>query len=108
MKKSIKLLIATFFLFFLPIFAIAQVTITNPIEYESLTELLDGIINFLLAIAAPIITIMVLYSAFLFMTSGGEKDKITKAKSTLTYVVIGVVVLLLSKAMVSLINSFLS
>ena len=92
----------------LPVF-VSAVTIKNPLGsgVNSITDLLDKILNLLFVIAAPIITIMTLYAAYLIMTSGGEETKLNEGKRTLLYIVIGVVVMLLSKAMVGLINSFL-
>lgn len=104
-KKQIILSVVS--ILALPIFAFA-VTFDNPlVGVNSLGDLLNEILDFLFVIAGPIITIMVLYAAFLFMTSSGDPKKVDAAKKTLFYIVIGVVVLLLSKAMVGLINSFL-
>lgn len=70
----------------------------NPLQATSFTGLMNDIADFLLLnIAPPIATIMVLWSAFLFMTSGGNEQKLTLAKKTLMWTVIGVTLLLLAK-----------
>lgn len=71
---------------------------TNPLKATSFTGLMNDIADFLLLnIAPPIATIMVLWSAFLFMTSGGNEQKLTLAKKTLMWTVVGVTLLLLAK-----------
>lgn len=93
--KKMKLLI--FSSFIAPLFAFAA-RIDNPLgEGTTISSLLDKIINFLIAVAIPISTIMVLWSAFLFMTSGGDQKKLDQAKATLKWVVAGITLLLLSK-----------
>lgn len=51
--------------------------------------------------------LMVLYSAFLFMTGGDDEKKITLAKQALTFALVGVAVALLAFAIPSLIKSIL-
>lgn len=38
------------------------------------------------------------YGAFLWITSGGEEDKIAKARNTMTYAIIGIILLFVSLA----------
>lgn len=82
-------------------------TLESPIGETSIAAILDNVINFLLIIAAPIAIIMTIWAGFLFMTGGGNQEKVKQARQTLFYVVIGVAVLILSKGVVSLINSLL-
>lgn len=49
----------------------------------------------------------IIYSGFLWATSGGDKQKIEQARTTLTYSIIGLVVILLSFAIIRLVASFL-
>ncbi|KKS44061.1 MAG: hypothetical protein UV07_C0015G0009 [Candidatus Azambacteria bacterium GW2011_GWB1_42_17] len=84
------------------------ITIPNPLEAESITELIDSIATWLLGIGSTIAVIVVLWAAFLFMTSGGSKDQVTKARQTLWYAVIGLTVLLLAKGVTLLIQNILS
>jgi len=78
------------------------------LEAESITELIDSIATWLLGIGSTIAVIVVLWAAFLFMTSGGSKDQVTKARQTLWYAVIGLTVLLLAKGVTLLIQNILS
>ena len=76
------------------------VTITNPLPYDNIPAVLDRIIDFLAILAAPIAVLMLVYAAYLFVLAGTSPDNVKKAKSIILYVVVGLVVLGLSKAIV--------
>lgn len=99
-----------------PFFALAQdsgpgpsdgITLPNPLSGGDIADILNNIIDFLLIIAAPIAVIMTIWAGFLFMTAGGNQEKVITARRTLLYVIIGVAVLILSKAVISFVQSFI-
>ena len=105
----------TFLLFFL-FFGIlvssvnaAVIEIPNPLGTggSDIPTLIGTIANWLLGIGTVIATIIVLWSAFLFMTSGGNKDRVTQARQTLWYAIIGLAILLLADGVSLLIQNFL-
>lgn len=65
----------------------------------SFRNILRTIINFILYFLGLIATIMVIYGGFLYITSGGEDTE--KAKKVLMYAAIGIVVVLISFALVN-------
>jgi len=69
--------------------------------------LLQNIINFFLALMIPLTTIAAVYIAFLFMTSGGSQTRVTLARQTLWYAIIGLAVLMLADGVALLIQNFL-
>ena len=81
--------------------------LVNPLAADNIPQLLNSIINFLLALAAPIATIMVIYAGYLLIIARDNEDKVKEARKTLLFVVLGVLVLILSKGIVSLAQSFL-
>ncbi len=87
---------------------LAQVNIPNPLVSGDIPILIDKIANWLLGIGKVLATIVVLWAAFLFMTSGGNADRVTRARQTLWYAVIGLTVLLLAKGVTLLIQNTLS
>lgn len=87
---------------------LAQVNIPNPLVSGDIPTLIDKIATWLLGIGTVLATIVVLWAAFLFMTSGGNKDRVTQARQTLWYAVIGLTVLLLAKGVTLLIQNTLS
>lgn len=84
------------------------IEIPNPLFTSDLVSLIDRIATWLLGIGSTIAVIVVLWAAFLFMTSGGSKDQVTRARQTLWYAVIGLTVLLLAKGVTLFIQNVLS
>ena len=84
--------------------------IPNPLGSGASTipQLIDKIATWLLGIGSTIAVIIVIWAAFLFMTSGGNKERVTMARKTLLYAIIGLTVLLLATGVTSLIQNFLS
>ena len=60
-----------------------------------------NLINYALFFIGALALIFVIYGGVLFVTSGGDADKTTKARNTLLYAVIGVVVVVLAYAIVN-------
>ncbi len=71
------------------------------INDKILCKIFAWMFTFLIVISA----IMGLVGAYFFMTSGGDSEKVDKAKKTLIYAVIGVMVALVAKAFPGLISS---
>ncbi len=78
----------------------------NPIAYiDSLGTKVDTVPRFLLAlvdliflIAVPLIVICIIYGGFLFVMAGDNEAQITKARTVITWTIIGAGVLLGAKA----------
>ncbi len=87
-----------------------NITIPNPLGSggKDIPTLIDTIATWLLGIGSTIAVMIVIWAAFLFMTSGGNKERVTKARKTLWYAIIGLTILLLAKGVTSIIQNFLS
>ncbi len=83
-------------------------TIPNPFGAKTFEEVLGKIDKWLIAIAIPIASIVILYAAFLFMTSAGNEEKVTKAKRALTWALVGIGILVIGTGFVTLIKDILS
>ena len=66
----------------------------------AVTKLLKTIITIISWVAGIITIIMVIISGIKFTTSGGDSAKVTSAKGTLTYALIGAVVVILAQVIV--------
>lgn len=77
----------------------------NPTDLGVISCTIEGAINWILTIASVLVFIMVIYSAIIYLTSYGEESKIELAKKTLTWSVIGVIVVILAKAMIRIVNN---
>lgn len=121
----LKLLLTIYIIVIAPLFALADheaghaggspagggspgiIKIKNPLGYDTFTGLLDSILNWLLLLASPVAVIMMLWAASLFMTAGGNQERLTMAKKTLLWTIVGIFILMISKGITSTICSFL-
>ncbi len=83
------------------------IRLSNPLGVNSLQDALAKILapDKVLAIAAPIVTIMVLYGAFLMLFSAGNEERVSQGRKTILYAAIGFVIVLLSSSVVPIIQS---
>lgn len=85
-----------------------KVEFLNPLGATNITDLINIIINFLLAIGAPILTLMVIIGGGQIMFAAGDPKKFETGKKTIVYAVIGFGILLVSKGVALLVVSILS
>jgi hypothetical protein len=64
--------------------------------YSSAGQFITTLITPIFSIFAFAVLFYFIWAGFLWMTSGGDKEKISKAKGMMTHVVIGLLVLILS------------
>lgn len=64
-------------------------------------SLVQTILNYFLGFLGFVATIMVIYGGVLYVTSAGNPENVEKAKKILLYAVVGIVIILLSFAMVN-------
>lgn len=96
-----KILITFFLTLFLTlqdssVFAVAG--LSNPLRYNDLQNLLDDIPNILVILATIIFVSVLVIGGIKYMTAMGNEESSQKAKNTLTWGVIGLVVVLLAKS----------
>ena len=71
---------------------------------ESITRL----INYFLGILGLIAVAFLIYAGVLMVTAAGNDEKITKAKSIITYSVIGIIIIILSWSIVKFVTGSLN
>ncbi len=117
--KRIKLLIATFAVAMLGTFAlvpVASVGALDPLaatcaespdtevcqnKDEDAGDLIGTLVNVLLFIVGSLAVIMIIVSGILYVISTGDAGKVAKAKNTLMYSVVGLVVAFIAFAIVN-------
>lgn len=67
----------------------------------SIRALVLLIINFALGFLGLLAVIMIIFGGFLYVSSGGEQEKVDKAKKILLYAVVGIVIIIISFALVN-------
>jgi hypothetical protein len=74
--------------------------LTNPLGTTSLPKLIGRVISAFLGIVGSIALLMFIYGGFLWMTSHGNEQQITKGKNVLVWAIIGLAVIFLSYTLV--------
>lgn len=80
------------------------VEIRNPINAENFQEFLNQLINVLLVFAIPIVVFMVVLAGFIFVVSGSNPARRQTAFNIIKYAIIGLVVILLARVLVSVVQ----
>lgn len=69
-------------------------TIKNPLESESILDLLAALLNVIVQVGIPLIALAIVYSGFLFVKAQGNESELSEAKKTLYWTVIGAAIVL--------------
>lgn len=85
--------------------ALAENKITKIPEGKNIGEIIAGIIEFILPVAAGVAVLAVMYAGVLYITSQGDPEKVGKAKKALLWAIVGVIIIVLSYAIVIMINN---
>ena len=104
MNKKIISLSAVIALLVTPILALAAI--------DPLTWIQTIISNLLKIVIIPlfsgIVILMLIYSAFLFVTAAGDPTKVSTAKKALIWAIVGIIVALVSYSVVAFLASILA
>jgi len=83
-------------------------TLENPLTgINSIQDLVQNITNFIFSLAIFVAPAMIVIGAFMFMTSAGDPEKVKKSKQLIIWTVVGLLVILFSRGLLSLIRSVL-
>ncbi|MBQ6147331.1 hypothetical protein IJI70_00600 [Candidatus Saccharibacteria bacterium] len=69
----------------------------------SLTDVIKNIINIILYVVGVLAVVMIIFGGVQYTTSAGDTNKVTKAKNTILYGIVGLVVAILAYAIVNFI-----
>ena len=79
----------------------------NPLCSQTFADLIANVAKIVAEIGLPIAAIAIIYAGFLFVTAGGNEDKLKKAKTTFLWSVVGTALLLGAWAIAEAIKSFI-
>jgi len=106
MKKFLLIFISLTLI--LPVLVLSQaINIENPLQSPDFEVIIDNVIDFIFKIAIPLVPLMIIYAAFLFVTAGGNISQIDQAKKIIVWTTIGLAILLLSKGIYVMITELL-
>ena len=85
--------------------AAGSVTIPNPLQVNSITELFVALLEVLLIFAVPIVVFFIILAGFRYVTARGDTNTITEAHRALLYAVIGGVLILGANLLIQVIQA---
>jgi len=68
---------------------------------SSFRSIVLTIVNFILSFLGIIAVLFVIYGGFLYVTSAGNSEKVDQGKKIITYAVVGIVIILISFALIN-------
>ena len=107
MKNLILPLLLLIGVLLLPIYSVLAVEFKNPLAHDTFEELLDAIIGFIFWVGITLAPVMLIIGGFLYITSGGDPNKVTTAKRWIIWTLIGVAIIILAGGLVAVIKSIL-
>ncbi|MFZ2719319.1 MAG: TrbC/VirB2 family protein [Minisyncoccia bacterium] len=87
----------------LPVLAVDK-GLENPLKFTSIQKFVEGVLQAIVMIALPIITIFIVYAGFLFIAARGNESKLSNAKHNFQYVIIGTIMILSAWVLATLIG----
>lgn len=94
------------FLYFIT--ARLALAIENPLVSETFADLIAEIAQIVAQIGIPIAVLAIIWAGFLFVSSRGSEEKITKAKTTFFWAIMGTALLLGAWAIAEAIREFIT
>lgn len=82
-----------------------SIKLKNPLEFDTIPDLLVAILNVVIVIAVPIIVLFIIYAGFLYVTARGNAEQVKTATRALTYAIIGGVLILGAVAIAEIIGN---
>ena len=86
---------------------VLAIEIKNPLGVNSFEDLIGKIIDFLVKIGVIIAPIFIIFAGFLFLTAGGDPNKISTAKNLILWTLVGLAILLVGKGLISILKQIL-
>ncbi len=77
-----------------------------PAAIPDMGDLMTRIVQLLISIAAILSIIFIIVAGFNFITASGDEKKIASAKGTLTYAIVGLIVLILTFVILQIVQYF--
>ncbi|HMO77739.1 MAG TPA: pilin [Candidatus Paceibacterota bacterium] len=83
---------------------IKSTELKNPLNVNTIEELIEGILNIVLILAVPVIVFFIIYAGFLYTTARGNAEQVKQATTALTYALIGGVLIIGSVAIAEIVK----
>jgi len=70
-------------------------------QQTNLRDFIVNAVNFVLGFLGLVAVVMIIYGGFMYVTAGGAEEQTTKGKKSVMYAVVGIVIILISFALVN-------
>ena len=90
-----------------PFFVQAQITLPNPLQYDTIEALIAAILAFLRNLAITVTALVIVVAGYMFVTSMGDPQKVTNARRMVIYSMVGLAVILVAEGIVALIRKII-
>jgi len=88
--------------------AVGGIELENPIQVDSIQELVNGVIDWVIIFGMALAPLMIIIAAYYFITAMGDPAKIKKARDIIFWTIVGIVIILLSKGIILIIQNILT
>lgn len=85
-----------------------NVELENPLKVDSLSDLLIAILNIVTILMIPVIVFFIIYAGFRYVMAQGNASQVEEATKSLTYAVIGGVLILGAVAIAEIIKNLVN
>lgn len=84
-----------------------EVVVDNPIETGDFAKIIENTLLWVLGIAGSIALFMLIVGGIMYITSGGDEQKVATAKKMFNFTVLGLIIVLLSYSIIKALNDIL-
>ncbi len=109
MKKYRKELQITAVLFILlvPVVVTGQITIPNPIGYDTFGELIHAIVSFIRNVALMLAPIIFIIAGLMYYFAGGNPEKAKQATDLIKWALVGLAIILVANGITAVIKDIM-
>ena len=83
------------------------ITIKNPISTSDFAKIVENTLLWLLSVAGVITIFMLVVGGIMYMTAGGDEQKVATAKKVITWTIIGLGLILISYSIIAVLDQIL-
>jgi hypothetical protein len=105
MTKNNKILIFALLFSLMPFLAFGDtVTIENPLDYDTIEDIISEVVSFITMIAFAIAPIIFIWGGFKFYFAGGDPGKAKEATNLIKWAIIGLAIIIVANGIILVIQ----
>ncbi|MCK5466462.1 hypothetical protein KAI56_03135 [Candidatus Parcubacteria bacterium] len=91
-----------------PLLSLINLDIKNPVKASDFTELIENTTMWILSIIGSLALLILIFGGVMYIGSTGDEQKVLTAKKTVTFAIIGIILVLISYAIVVVLEGILT